>query len=86
MVTTLEALPFLDKKIKNSGIVQSAADGSRNLDQAQYDDFEQHVRDRAFFYRDRLVTYLNANKALFPSYGNCEPVKNNSIGIYLGPR
>lgn len=81
---TFSALHFLDKKIKNGGIVRSAAADSTNLTETEFADFQQDVKDKAFFYKDRLKKYLDDNTSLFPSYGNCSS-SGNSIGIYLGP-
>lgn len=63
--------------MKNSSIVKSAGDCSTNLDQEEYNDFEQTIKDKALFYRDRLVTYLNAYTSLFQvyGYGNCSNPK-----------
>lgn len=81
-----EALHFLDKKIKNGGIVRSAGNDSTNLTTEDFQDFEQKIKDNTFFYKNKLINYLNDNANLFPSY-RCSASTNNinSIGIYLGP-
>jgi len=83
-LTAFEGLHFLDKKIKNSGIVKSAGDGSTNLSIEEFADFEKKIKDNAMFYKSRLVKYLNDNVSSFPSYCYTSTNNINSIGLYLG--
>jgi len=62
--TISEALPFLDKKIKQAGTIRSADERSTNLTQEEYNDFEQTIKDKAFF---TMTVWLSISKIMLRS-------------------
>ena len=82
-----EASPFLLMRAEAKGIVKKSGDNSTSVDQKEFSIYRQSILDKASFYKNRLIDYLEDNKSLFPLYrseNEPRPNKTNSSGIFLG--
>lgn len=82
-----ESTPFLSIKAFNKGLVKQFSDNSTSIDREELRDYRQSILDKAVFYRNKLIDYLNNNKSLYPNYRTdnaCGVPKSNSTGIFLG--
>ncbi len=63
-----DALPFLQNKIKNIGVVSTADDKQTNAARADFKDLRADMLNNAEYYMERVKKYLCNNTALFPEY------------------
>ena len=63
-----EALPFLNAKIRNIGVVETADAKQANADRADRKELRAEVLRKAEYYLVRINNYLCTNYALFPEY------------------
>ena len=66
--TAVEALPFLQTKIANVGLINKAAAKGESIDATSYRALENSFRTTADFYTGELVTYLEKNVPQYPNY------------------
>lgn len=64
--TFYEATTFLRTKAMNKGIVQQFSDNSNVAPMEDFKDYKQSILDKAMFYRNYLIDFLEANKSLYP--------------------
>jgi hypothetical protein len=92
--TYYECIGFIRTKSMNKGLVQQFSDNSQVTPLEDYKIFKQEIWDKAIYYRNKLIDYLEANKALFPLYRSCNSdfgdcdsgdcaSKDNSTGIWF---
>lgn len=84
--TYYDAVPFLNVKTTKKGLVKQSSNYSDNADIQEVKLLQQAVLDKAVFFRNRLIDYLNDNNILYPNYradGECLATKNNSSSIFL---
>lgn len=94
-----EAIGWIRSKVVNKGLVQQFSDNSQVVSTEDYKILKQEALDKAMFYRNALIDYLEANTTLFPLYrssfcnnsdydecdDNCNGrAKSYPSGIYLG--
>jgi len=86
--TFYEAAPFIIYRSVNAGITKKQSDNSTALDQSEFAVYRQSINDKSVFYLNRLINYLEDNKALYPNYRvneiGCGIDRVNSSGFYLG--
>ena len=63
-----EAMPFLQTKIKNIGIVTTADDKQTNASRQDFKDLRNDVLSNAEYYMSRVKAYLCNNSSLYPEY------------------
>jgi hypothetical protein len=88
---TYIALPYLNYKFVNKGVVKKSSDNSESADLNEINFLRQDIRNDAEYLSDRLVKFLISNVDTYPEYntGNndCDdirPKKNNFFnGVYL---
>lgn len=83
-----EAAPFLSIKAFQKGLVKQASPESTPIDADELKSYRQAILDKATYYRNRLIDYLNTNATLYPNYRNSDDCsgagkKGYGIGIYL---
>ncbi len=93
--TYYECVGFLRTKTVNKGLTQQFSDNSQVVSTEDYKLFKQEIWDKAIYYRNKLIDYLDANKTLFPLYRSCTAqfgndcddidcaTKDNSTGIWF---
>ncbi len=85
-----EASPFIHTKASNKGLLAQRSESSDTIDIDTFNAYKQSIKDKAVFYRNRLIDYLNDNEATYPNWRadntDCEQFtrKSNSSGIFLG--
>lgn len=83
-----EASTFIRTKSTNKGIVQGFSDNSQVVDLDDFKNFRQSILDKATFFTNYLIKYLEKNKLLFPLWRSSDdnPIskdENFSGGIYV---
>lgn len=63
-----EAMPFLQTKIKNIGIVSTADDKQTNASRQDFKDLRNDILGNAEYYLNRVKVYLCNNVSLYPEY------------------
>lgn len=82
-----EASVFMIYRAENKGITKKYSDNSQALDRQEFANYRQSIQDKANYYRNRLIDYLNDNRLLYPNYrpeNFCSPRKDYGGGIWLG--
>lgn len=98
--TFFEMVGFVRTKTMNKGLVQQFSDNSQVTNTEDYKIYKQEILDKAMFFRNALIDYLNNNSTLFPLYrSDCDCTndvccddegnivgykKSYPSGIYLG--
>jgi len=88
--TVADALPFWGVRIGNGGITRKSPEGATALDSSEVNSLAQKARQKAEFYKQRLIDYLCNHNELFPEYStNTEEDitprhSNHSSTIWLG--
>lgn len=83
--TLYEAMPFLNLKLKNKGILKSGTDFSTNADLAETRYLREEVKNQAEYYLQRVQDYLCKNGRLFSEYTNPDnPIAPNPATTYTG--
>jgi len=67
-----ESVGFIRTKAMNKGLTQQFSDNSQVVSTDDYKIYKQEILDKAMFFRNALITYLETNKALFPLYRSCD--------------
>lgn len=82
-----ESATFLRTKAMNKGLVQQFSDNSQTVQLDDFRDYKQSILDKAHFYRNALIDFLNTNRTTYPLYRSDDTCnvasKDNSSGIYL---
>jgi hypothetical protein len=89
-----EAVPFIRSKITNKSVTQQASDNSQVIAVDDFKMLKQDILDKAVFFRNALIDYLEGNKSLYPLYRSCTSTyddcdsddctsKGNSTGIWV---
>ena len=83
-----EASNFLRSKFHNKGTTQMYSENSVVVPFEDWKAMRQDIYDKAQFYRNALIDFLNDNKSTYPLYrsdDDCDgfATKDNSSGIYL---
>jgi len=65
------ALPDLDIKIRNKGLVREFSDSSTNVDAASFNSYSNSIFNKANTYLAEMIDYLDDNKDDFPLYNGC---------------
>lgn len=78
--TIYEAIPFLNFKFRNKGIMKQSSDNAQpsELNELMY--LRDNVLNTAQFYAQRMSNFLCKNSNLYPEYSECgdiEPIKDN---------
>lgn len=68
--TMYEAAPFLKFKFTNKNIVSKTSENSTGADLRDFEKVLKWIEDKARYYSDRLIKYLQENEASFPLYIN----------------
>ncbi len=85
----LESSSFIRTKFTNKSATQQFSDNSQVAPLDDFKQIRQEILDKAMFYRNRLIDYLDDNKSLFPLYRsddedcNGSGNKEYSSGIWL---
>ena len=84
-----EASMFLNYKTYAKGVMKQSSDNSDPVTKEEFEMFRQGIKDKAVFYRNRMLEYLKDNKEKYPLWRNSEenPINKSetySSGIYLG--
>ena len=88
--TWYEASMFLNFKTISKGIVKQSSDTSENVTKEEFDLYRTSIKEKAIFYRKRLLEFLNDNKTSFPEWKNSSTNEintsktENANGVYLG--
>lgn len=82
-----EASTFMRTKAMNKGIIQQFSDNSQVAPLEDFRQYRQDILDKAQFYLNYLVQYLEDNKNLFPLYrSQCDDYSGHDYtgsGIYV---
>jgi len=84
-----EASIFIIYRSESKGITKKFSDNSQALDRQEFANYRQSILDKATFYSNRLVKYLNDNQDKFDLYRSSSANQINRStsfggGIFLG--
>lgn len=85
-----DAVKFWAVRIGNGGVFRRSGETSTALDQGEISALTNAAKQKAEFYKARLISYLQHNNSLFPEYSSNsnEDISprnhNHSSAIYLG--
>ena len=85
-----ESSSFIRTKFNNKSATQQYSENSQVAPLEDFKAIRQEIWDKAQFFRNRLIDYLEDNKSLFPLYRSCDEdcdngcnTKDYSSGIWL---
>jgi hypothetical protein len=82
-----ESVGFIRTKTTNKGITQGFSDNSSIVPLDDYKVFKQDILDKANFFRNKLIDFLNNNRLTYPLYrsDDCDGLttKEFGSGIYV---
>jgi hypothetical protein len=84
--TFYEALPFLNSKVTNKGIVLKSSDNSTNVSDATLGGLRSQTKNYAEYYKNRMENFLCDNKANYPTWKSDKVsinTRNFDSGIYF---
>jgi len=86
--TLYESSVFLIYRTENKGLTKKYSDNSQALDKQEFAIYRQSVLDKANYFRNRLIRFLDDNQSLYPLYRASGSCNNNSRmdfsgGIYV---
>jgi hypothetical protein len=84
--TFYEALPFLNSKITNKGVVLKSSDNSTNVSDATMGGLRNQTKNYGEYYKNRLENYLCDNISLYPNWKRDSVTinsRNFDTGIYF---
>lgn len=61
-----ESLPFIMWRSEAKGLTKKFSDNSQPLDKDEFAEYRQAVLDKAIFYRNATIKYLQNNSTIFP--------------------
>lgn len=64
------SLPFMNLQIRNKGIVKLDSENAKQSDLAEMKYLRNEFKDRAEFYEERIIKFLQNNESSFPLYEN----------------
>ena len=84
----LEASSFIRTKFTNKSATQQFSENSQVIEKEDFKSLRQEILDKAMFFRNKLIDYLENNKSKFPLYrsdNDCDNIgsKEYSAGIWL---
>jgi hypothetical protein len=66
--TQSEYIPFAAYTIGNGGIYKHRSDNSDSIDYSEVSGLTTRANDKAMFYTNRFLDYMNFNSSLYPEY------------------
>lgn len=84
-----EASMFLNYKTYAKGVMKQSSENSDPVTKEEFEMYRQGIKDKASFYRNRMLKHLKENKEKFPLWRESQdnPINKSqtySSGIYLG--
>ena len=65
-----EYIPFAAYSIKNGGVFKGSSENAESVVKEEVDYLANKARDKAEYYTQRFLDYINNNSSLFPEYND----------------